>query len=1189
MPYKTVAQLPSGVKTLPPHGQRIWKAAVNSALKEYGDTSKAYATGWAAVKSKYVKQGDQWVAKTQSGGSKGMANLLQELRTIYHYFKEQSADPECESFNEVNQILDQVEANPDTDGYLLSQIEQKMVAAVGFDLNQNYGGYSGYGDGDDDNPVQKERTVSSDHTDNFPGSLQYRIRKVLNALRQDDSLSVYLGDFGFTLAVYDKYLVTCSLDDPDALEADYWLLNYSLDNKGNVSFGEAKQVEVGTIITPMGHIASESYEEEAAEQGGEATQTQMEGSDGSGEYGDTKPKKSDLKNQDDDGQNFKTDNGEKFKRDAYLIVGDPKLPSTWKVRIQETPGKVTVPQLGRAYQALTGGFRGNKTDAPAGDISAALSKLRGLYKKMGADWPGDDKKQSYDEVPVIAVKPDDRPDWLKQGQDPPGGDEELVQSQSYILQADGYNETTGVLHVKGTATTADTLNSKRQVYPREVWEDNLPRLQRKLAQGKLVGESEHPADGQATLDRTCVKFTKLWQDGNELKFEADILPTEPHGKNLQILIQNGVSVDISSRGRGTTKIGEWRGTPDVAIVQRGFRCDGFDCVVAGASPNSTITDWQLQSSPNAAASEEEDDMPALTPEQQAQLDKMAAFADKFDAFLATQNAANTTSSTNETVTQTSQTSQTATTTTSVDAERIEKALAAMNKAAANSRIFELVQAQKTKWPAVWLNMYEKRLKNANAATVEELEQASERAIEDIDSLYQAAPKFPGNGFSVEKDKGERGFKRPIDLIESLCSDLPDEFENAADPKGLFTQKDENGKPLLPGWFRTPKRQCMRWLMNMAQHRDEAWNGPAAMNSLLMMTQGYGDAEINDYLYQAISPSGTTAVGAGGAPSSAIFIFPLVRRVFPQLIATELASVQPMDRPDGKIFFLDSYRASPGVDSVDEAGNTVSGQMRIDRSDSFSSSYANDPGETVTANYIQLRLSSKTVTAATKKLYANWSIEEMQDLRAYHGLDAALELVGSLSREIALEWNETVLSELVSGATGSNRHYGTVAPSGYTQKEWDEYITRYIDAVSNDIFSQRYGDITHIIAGPTAWLKLGAAFRVGTNPRSGPEPEQYAGLTLTPFMAASMPNVKTYKTGFFRNTNSNIILCLRRGTDWSDTPYVWSPYIDYVSPTLTLPDVFTQKQGLMSRVAHQVVVGSAIGTVTIDTGSTGVLL
>src|SRR5262245_34527498 len=83
----------------------------------------------------------------------------------------------------------------------------------------------------------------------------------------------------------------------------------------------------------------------------------------------------------------KTDGGAQFTAKAYLIVPDPEQPSTWKVRVEETPGKVTVAQLGRAAAALTKGFRGNKVQASAEEIAAAKRKLRGLYRKMDAEPP----------------------------------------------------------------------------------------------------------------------------------------------------------------------------------------------------------------------------------------------------------------------------------------------------------------------------------------------------------------------------------------------------------------------------------------------------------------------------------------------------------------------------------------------------------------------------------------------------------------------------------------------------------------------------------------------------------------------------------------------------------------------------------------------------------------------------------
>jgi len=63
MPY-TMDNPPDAIKGLPKHAQEIFIAAYNAAFKQYkGDEAKANATAWAAVKTKYKKVGDEWVAK----------------------------------------------------------------------------------------------------------------------------------------------------------------------------------------------------------------------------------------------------------------------------------------------------------------------------------------------------------------------------------------------------------------------------------------------------------------------------------------------------------------------------------------------------------------------------------------------------------------------------------------------------------------------------------------------------------------------------------------------------------------------------------------------------------------------------------------------------------------------------------------------------------------------------------------------------------------------------------------------------------------------------------------------------------------------------------------------------------------------------------------------------------------------
>ena len=76
MPYAKLSDLPDSVRdNLPKHAQEIYMAAYNNAWEQYdqpeerrGDASHeetAHRVAWAAVKKKYEKKGDEWVAKDE--------------------------------------------------------------------------------------------------------------------------------------------------------------------------------------------------------------------------------------------------------------------------------------------------------------------------------------------------------------------------------------------------------------------------------------------------------------------------------------------------------------------------------------------------------------------------------------------------------------------------------------------------------------------------------------------------------------------------------------------------------------------------------------------------------------------------------------------------------------------------------------------------------------------------------------------------------------------------------------------------------------------------------------------------------------------------------------------------------------------------------------------------------------------
>lgn len=74
MPYQSKADLPESVRhVLPAHAQEIYREAFNHAWKEYADPDErrddasreevSHRVAWAAVKKKYTKKGEHWVAK----------------------------------------------------------------------------------------------------------------------------------------------------------------------------------------------------------------------------------------------------------------------------------------------------------------------------------------------------------------------------------------------------------------------------------------------------------------------------------------------------------------------------------------------------------------------------------------------------------------------------------------------------------------------------------------------------------------------------------------------------------------------------------------------------------------------------------------------------------------------------------------------------------------------------------------------------------------------------------------------------------------------------------------------------------------------------------------------------------------------------------------------------------------------
>ena len=169
---------------------------------------------------------------------------------------------------------------------------------------------------------------------------------------------------------------------------------------------------------------------------------------------------------------------------------------------------------------------------------------------------------------------------------------------------------------------------------------------------------------------------------------------------------------------------------------------------------------------------------------------------------------------------------------------------------------------------------------------------------------------------------------------------------------------------------------------------------------------------------------------------------LVRRAMPNLIAYDVCGVQPMTGPTGLIFAMrSSFISQDGAEAlVDESMPDISNQTAagtigggavgatetnpalLNDSPSagtyvsatgMTTAQAEALGDSSTNAFAQMAFSieKSTVTAVSRALKAEYTMELAQDLKAIHGLDAETELANILSSEILAEINREVIRSL----------------------------------------------------------------------------------------------------------------------------------------------------------------------------------
>lgn len=259
-------------------------------------------------------------------------------------------------------------------------------------------------------------------------------------------------------------------------------------------------------------------------------------------------------------------------------------------------------------------------------------------------------------------------------------------------------------------------------------------------------------------------------------------------------------------------------------------------------------------------------------------------------------------------------------------------------------------------------------------------------------------------------------------------------------------------------------------------------------------------------------------GKDGDARMPSIVIPTLRRTFPNLIANEVVGVQPMNGPVGFAFALramydvngkggeGSKGLEAGYNFVDAAFAGATGEAPAFSGEAASAwnafagtgttppaatddpnAYANanpyvfNPtgkgAETANAEWwkfgqdmpiISIKMVKETITAETRKLGANWSMELEEDMAAMHGVDVRGEFVDVIGYELQQQIDRQIIGEIVKSAlqAGNVSTWTPALADGRNQQERISCFYTELIRRSNDVaVRSRRGAANFVFASP----------------------------------------------------------------------------------------------------------------------------
>jgi hypothetical protein len=366
------------------------------------------------------------------------------------------------------------------------------------------------------------------------------------------------------------------------------------------------------------------------------------------------------------------------------------------------------------------------------------------------------------------------------------------------------------------------------------------------------------------------------------------------------------------------------------------------------------------------------------------------------------------------------------------------------------------------------------------------------------------------------------------------------------------------------------------------------NYKRAVTAVILENQERAMREDKQSLFEAVPVNNIADTGASAIDRYDPILISLVRRSLPNLMAYDVAGVQPMTGPTGLIFAMKSNYSSQSGDEAlfNEADTDFSGTGTHAGSNPVDGAFTTGTGLSTAAaealgtdgggSFAEMAFSIEktTVTAKSRALKAEYTVELAQDLKAIHGLDAESELSNILSQEILAEMNREVIRTIYKVAkpgAASTATAGTfdldVDSNGRWSVERFKGLMFQIERDANVIAQEtRRGRGNFIVCSSDVAAALAMTGKLDYTPALSGNDGISSDDTGNTFAGTLNGRFKVFIDPYSSNTNaaSQFIVVGYKGSTAYDAGLFYCPYVPLQMVRAIDPTSFQPKIGFKTR-------------------------